>query len=245
MAPAARQQEISMASVRTVLAAALVASLGLLAPAAGPAELPASVSNADAVGALRQALTQGAGAAVGKLGVADGYLGNPKVRIPLPPKLRKAEKLLRRTGFGSQLDGLVTTMNRAAEAAVPEAKALLVGSIRQMSVQDARQILTGSDDAATQYFKKVTREPLTTRFLPIVKKSTDQLGLATQYNQLAGQAVKYGVLSAEEATIEQYVTQKALDGLYVMIAEEERAIRKDPLGQASSLLQRVFGSIKP
>ena len=234
-----------MTSIRFPMIAAVALACGLLAPVVQSAELPATVTNADAADALRQALTQGAGAAVGKLGVADGFLKNPQVKIPLPPNLRKGEKLLRMAGYGKQLDGLVTTMNHAAEAAVPEARTLLVNSIQQMSLQDARQILSGGDDAATQYFRKVTRDPLTARFLPIVKQSTDKLGVATQYNQLAGQAAKYGMLSAEEANIEQYVTQKALDGLYLMIAEEERAIRKDPLGQASNLLKRVFGAIGP
>lgn len=224
-------------------AAVLVAACWL-GPAVA-AELPASVSDRDAVGALRQALTQGSTVAVGKLGVTDGYLGNPKVRIPLPAELGKADKLLRMVGYGPELDELVTTMNRAAEAAVPEAKALLVDSVKRMSVEDARGILTGGDDAATQYFRKVTREPLALRFLPIVKKHTDALGVAQQYNAVAGTAVKYGALKPDQATIEQYVTGKALDGLYLMVAEEERAIRKDPLGQASRLLKKVFGSISP
>ncbi len=233
------------ASSRAWPVAALLLAACWLAPASWSAELPASVSNADAVSALRQALTQGSGAAVGKLGVADGFLGNPKVRIPLPGKLRKAEKWLRKAGYGAQIDELSTTMNRAAEAAVPEAKQLLVDSIRKMSLDDARAILTGGDDAATQYFRKVTREPLAARFLPVVKKSTDKLGLVGQYNELAATATKFGLMKADEASIEQYVTQKALDGLYLTIAEEERAIRKDPLGQANSLLRHVFGSIKP
>lgn len=234
-----------MATFGAKLVSSLLVPLGLLVHVAGAAELPASVTNSDATSALRQALTQGAGVAVGKLGAVDGYLGNPRVRIPLPGGLRKAEKYLRMGGYGSQLDGLVTSMNRAAEAAVPEAKALLVDSIRKMSVEDARQILTGGDDAATQYFRKATREPLTARFLPVVKKSTDKLGLAKQYNQVAGPAVQLGLMRADEATIEQYVTQKALDGLYLMIADEERAIRKDPMGQASKLLKRVFGAMQP
>ena len=131
----------------------------------------------------------------------------------------------------------------APEAAVPEAKELLVEAVRDMSVADAQQILTGGDDSVTQYFRGATQDQLRERFLPIVKEKTDTLGLAGQYNKLAGAASRYGLLSAEEANLEDYVTGKALDGLYFMIAQEERAIRKDPLGQASDLLKRVFGPI--
>jgi hypothetical protein len=202
------------------------------------------ISQQDSSRALRQALTQGASAAVASLGRPDGFLGNPRVKIPLPESLQKAEKLMRKLGMGKRADELITTMNRAAEAAVPEAKELLVNAVKQMTLQDAKAILTGGDDSATQYFKRTTSAPLTEKFLPIVKKATEKVKLAEKYNRYAKQAAKLGLLDEKDASLEDYVTQKALDGLFLMVAEEERAIRKNPLGQASSLLQKVFGALK-
>lgn len=201
------------------------------------------ISSQDATGGLKDALIQGAGSAVGKLGVADGFLKNPKVKIPLPDTMKKAEKAMRMFGMGKQADELVTRMNRAAEAAVPEAKVLLVDSVKQMSVQDAKNILTGGNDAATQYFKKTTAAPLAQKFLPIVQKATADVQLAQQYNKFAETGAKYGLVKKEQANLEQYVTQKALDGLYLMMAEEEKAIRKDPLGASTSLIKKVFGTL--
>lgn len=201
------------------------------------------LSNQDAAGGLKDALIQASGAAVGKLGAADGFLGNPKVRIPLPDTMKKAEKAMRMFGMGKQADELVTRMNRAAEAAVPEAKALLVDSVKQMSVQDAKNILTGGDDAATQYFRKTTAKPLAEKFLPIVKKATENVQLAQQYNKFAEAGTRFGLVKKEQANLEQYVTHKALDGLYLMMAEEEKAIRKNPLGASTSLIRKVFGAI--
>ena len=146
-------------------------------------------------------------------------------------------------GLGKQSDELVLKMNRAAEAAVPEAKALLIGSIKQMTLADAKAILTGPQDAATQYFKKTTSAQMSEKFLPIVTKATQNVQLAASYNKYAEMASKFGVVKKEEVNIEQYVTDKTLDGVYFMIAKEEAAIRKDPLGQASSLIKKVFGSI--
>ena len=217
-----------------VLAASLLQAAGLLD----------ALSQKDAVAGLKGALTQGAGTAIGKLGAVDGFLGNPQVKIPLPGKLEDARKLLDLIGLGPKADELVTTMNRAAEAAVPEARPLLVDAIKQVSIQDAKSILTGGDDAGTQYFRRVTSDKLRERFLPIVKRSTDKLQVAGQYNSLAGQASKLGLVDAKDASIESYVTAKALDGLYLMMANEERAIRQDPMGQASSLLKKVFTAAK-
>ncbi len=202
------------------------------------------ISQQDSSGALRQALTQGASAAVASLGKPNGFLGNPKVKIPLPENLQKAEKLMRKLGMGKHADELIVTMNRAAEAAVPEAKALLLDAVKQMTLQDAKAILTGGDDSVTQYFQRTTSEPLTVKFLPIVRQATERVELAKKYNRYAKQAAKLGLLDKEDASLEAYVTDKALDGLFLMIAEEERAIRKNPLGQASSLLQKVFGALK-
>jgi hypothetical protein len=189
-------------------------------------------------------LDQGINQAVGKLGVAGGFLENPTVKIPLPPKLAKAEGAMRMLGMGSQADELVVAMNRAAEAAVPESKVLLKQALRQMTVDDAKQILTGGDDAATQYFKRATYAPLQIKFAPIVERATRNVKLADSYDAVAQKGVALGLVKPEDASLQAYVTQKTLDGLYLMMAEEERAIRKDPLGQGSELLKKVFGAMR-
>ncbi len=201
------------------------------------------ISGSDATGGLKDALIQASGAAVGKLGVADGFLGNPKVKIPLPDSMKKAEKAMRMFGMGKQADELVTRMNRAAEAAVPEAKVLLVDSVKQMSVDDAKSILTGGDDSATQYFKKTTSKPLAEKFFPIVQKATENVQLAQQYNKFAEAGSRFGLVNKGQANLEQYVTQKTLDGLYLMMADEEKSIRKNPVGATSNLVKKVFGSL--
>jgi hypothetical protein len=204
----------------------------------------ADISGKDAGGGLKEALTQGAAKAVDVLGKQDGFLGNPKVRIPLPESVQKVEGLMRGLGMGKQADELLTAMNRAAEAAVPQAKSLLVNSIKQMSVQDAKGILSGGEDSATQYFRRTTSGPLAEKFKPIVQKAMARVKLAEKYDQFAGKAAKFGLVREQDAHLENYVTQKTLDGLYLMIAEEEKAIRKDPAGAAGNLAKKVFGALK-
>jgi hypothetical protein len=216
----------------------------LLAVSAAAAQSLASLSNQDAAAGLKDALVQGSAKAVGQLGAADGFLGNAQVKIPLPDSIKRVESGLRMVGMGRQADELVVSMNRAAEMAVKEATPVLTASIKKMSVQDAKAILTGGDDAATQYFRRTTSGELTQRFLPIVKKMTAKVQLAEQYNSLAGQAASFGLVKQEDANIDNYVTRKALDGLFLVIAEQERAIRKDPVGAASGMAQKVFGYLR-
>lgn len=201
------------------------------------------LSNADASAGLKQALTQGATQAVGLLGKPDGFLGNPKVKIPLPPRLKKGEKMLRMAGMGAQADELVTAMNRAAEAAVPEAKPLLLNAVKSMSVEDAKNILSGGNDSVTQFFKAKTSDQLTQKFLPIVQKYTANVGLAQKYNQVAGKGLQLGLIKKEDANLDNYVAHAALDGVYKMIAEEEKAIRANPLEAAGGMAQKVFGAL--
>jgi len=201
------------------------------------------LSNEEASNGLKAALIQGAGKAVSKLGSVDGFLNNKQVKIQLPESMKKAEKAMRMFGMGKQADELVLKMNRAAEAAVPEAKALLVDSVKKMSLADAKSILTGPEDSATQYFKRTTSLPMGEKFLPIVKKATENVQLAQQYNKFAEMGGKYGLVKKEDTNLEQYVTQKTLDGVYLMMAQEEAAIRKNPVGQASGLIKKVFGAI--
>jgi hypothetical protein len=227
-----------------VIGSVIVTALGWAALSGSASGLDlGSLSNADASAGLKKALDQGINVAVGKLGVPDGFLKNPQVKIDLPPKFAKAESMMRMLGAGDQLDQLVTSMNRAAEAAVPESKALLKQALKQMSVEDAKRILTGGDDAATQYFKQATYAPLKAKFSPIISRETEKVKLSQTYEAAAKKAVALGILKPEDATLQSYVTDKTLDGLFLMMAEEERAIRKDPLGQASSLLKKVFGAV--
>ena len=204
----------------------------------------AAITESDAALGVRAALERGATAAVDLLGRTDGFLGNPKVRIPLPKVLNDAARLLEATGQKKRVDELVTAMNRAAEAAMPEARMLLVNAVKDMSVEDARQIITGGDDSVTRFFAAKTREPLTARFLPVVTKETQKVQLTDKYNAVAGKAAGFGLIKKEDANIEQYVTAKALDGLYFMIGEEERKIRRDPVGTGSAILKQVLGSLK-
>lgn len=201
-------------------------------------------TNKEAAGGLKDALAQGADAAVAQLGKADGFLKNPKVKIPLPDNLKKVEKAMRLVGMGNQADELVTTMNRAAEAAVPEARTLLIDAVKKMTVTDAKNILTGGDNAATQYFRTNTQKQLTEKFLPIVKEATGKVGLAQQYNDFAATGQKFGLVKDEDAKIEGYVTKKALDGLYLIIGEQERALRKDPVSATTSLAKKIFGALR-
>ncbi len=214
-------------------------TLAAQASAAGIADL----SNGDAASGLKEALSRGAEAAVGQLGKTNGFLGDARVKIPLPESARAAEKMMRTFGMKKQADELIETMNHAAEIAVVEAKPILTDAVRKMSFADARGILAGGDDAATQYFKRTTSEAIGAKFLPIVKRSTDKVNLAGQYNQYAGQAAKLGLLDKKDADLDTYVTHKAMDGLFLMIAEEEKAIRRDPIGTGSHLLQQVFGAL--
>ena len=218
----------------------LMIGLVLAAPAWAQLE---NITNREAINALKSALDRGARAAVAQLGRENGFLGDARVKIPLPESLRRTEKNMRRFGMGKYADELIVTLNRAAEAAVPQAKQLFVDALQQMSVQDAKGILTGGETAATEYFRRVTAQELAKRFLPIVQRATARVGLAQKYKQYARHGVRVGLVEAEDANLDDYVTRKALDGLYFVVAGEERKIRKDPVGTASSLIRKVFGAL--
>ncbi|WP_212629807.1 DUF4197 domain-containing protein [Pseudomonas sp. KB-10] len=201
------------------------------------------LSQQDASGGLKDALIQGAQVAVKQLGTPGGFSNNPDVRIELPGKLGKAAKTMKMMGMGAQVDQLEASMNKAAEAAVPQAQALLVDAVKKMTVADAKAILSGPQDSATQYLNKSSREQIRARFLPIVKQATDQVGLAQQYNAFAGQAASFGVVDAKSSTVESYVTEQALDGLFEMIAKQEANIRQNPAAAATGLAKKVFGAL--
>ena len=202
------------------------------------------VSNAEASTGLKVALEKGATAAVALLGRPDGFLGNPKVRIPLPGYLEDVSRLLKNFGQGQRMEALVTSINRAAEAAVPMGKDLLVNAVRNMNINDAKKILMGGETSVTRFFADKTREPLSMRFLPVVTRATEKVDLANQYNQFAARAAGFGLVKKEDASIEQYVTGRSLAGLYTIIGEEERKIRQNPVGSGSAILGKVFGALK-
>jgi hypothetical protein len=216
----------------------------VLAASVLPNRVWAQFSQGDALSGVKTALERGADAAVSLLGKNGGFLDNPKVHIPLPGVLNDAAKVLKAMGQQKKVDELVTAMNRAAEAAVPQAKALLKSAVKNMGVDDARKLISGGDDSVTRFFAEKTRAPLAEKFLPIVTQHTQRLAVAEKYNALASKASGLGLLKKEDANVQQYVTGKALDGLYLMIAEEERKIRQDPIGTGSAILKKVFGGLK-
>jgi Protein of unknown function (DUF4197) len=214
---------------------ALGYGLGLALPA------HARLVESDAVLGVRAALQRGATAAVALLGRTDGFLGNERVRIRLPSALEQAAKLMKATGQGRRVDELVVAMNRAAEASMVEARPLLINAIQAMSVEEALKIVRGGETSVTEFFSAKTRQPLGEKFLPVVTRATQKVGLAERYNAVAGKAAGLGLMKGEDANIQQYVTQRALDGLYTMIGIEEKKIRADPVGTGSAILKKVFG----
>ena len=200
-----------------------------------------ALGESQAAAGVRAALERGAASAVSLLGRPDGFLGNPQVRIPLPDALNSAASTLRAFGQQQRVDDLVTSMNRAAEAAVPEAKPLLLNAVRSMSVEDAVRIVHGGDTSVTDFFAAKTRVPLGEKFLPIVARETQKVALVSKYNAIASTGSMFGLIKPEDANVEQYVTRKALDGLFLMIGQEERKIRSDPVGTGSAILRQVFG----
>lgn len=225
--------------MRTVILSLLLIVTSLNAHAINISDL----SNRDVVGGLKEALNKGATNAVVNLGKVDGFFGNDRVKIPMPDSMQKLDQTLRKVGMGQYADELVLTMNRAAEAAVPEAKTLLISAVKEMSVQDAKGLLTGGDTSATDYFRSKTSQKLSAKFLPIVQQATAKVGVAQKYNQLAGHAARFGLIDESQTNLENYITQKTLAGLFLMIADEEKAIRANPVDQGSKLLNKVFGSI--
>jgi hypothetical protein len=223
---------------RRHLTAALLAGPWL---AMWPSGVTAAVNEGEAATGVRAALERGAVAAVSLLGRSDGFLGDPRVRIPLPKPLADIAKFLKAAGQGKKVEELETAMNRAAEAAVPEAKALFVSTVKAMSVEDALKLVRGGPTSATDYFAGKTRAPLGEKFLPIVTKATEKVALAERYNTLAAKASSMGLLKGDQVDVQHHVTTRALDGLFLVMAEEEKKIRADPVKTGSAILKKVFG----
>lgn len=202
----------------------------------------AALTQTDMVGGLKEALAKGAQQAIAKLGKNDGFLKNAEVAIPMPESMKKVDKLLRKVGQEKMADEFVATLNHAAEQAVPEATALFADSITQMTVQDAQAILKGPDDAATEYFRKTSGAKLAERFKPVVQAATDKAGVTHAYKELLDKAGPLAKMMGKETDLDAYVTDKTVDGLFKMIAAEEKLIRQDPLARSTDLLKKVFGS---
>jgi hypothetical protein len=200
------------------------------------------------VGGLKEALGKGVQQAVASLGKTDGFLKDLSVKIPMPESLQKVEKTLRTLRQDKLADEFVTTMNRAAEQAVPEAAAVLGDSVKQMSITDAKAILTGTNNAATQYFRRTSETNLHERFLPIVKAATEKAGVTSAYKRMTDKAgsglggLGGSLLGKQAPDLDDYVTRKTLDGLFLKIAEQEKQIRENPVARTSDLLQKVFGA---
>lgn len=206
----------------------------------------AKVTDTEISGGLKEALSKGVRFAVDSLGRENGYLDNARVKIPLPKSLQKLEKTLRFAGQGKAVDEFVGSMNHAAEKAVPVAIDVFVDAIKQMSFDDARKILfSGQDDSATQFFKRTSEETLREKFRPVVEEFTEKTGVTNKYKAMIGKAGFAAQLLGKDATdLDGYVTQKALDGLFLLVADEEKKIRENPIGRTTSLLRKVFGILR-
>jgi hypothetical protein len=226
--------------MRTAVLACCVSALAYAAAAHAQLE---GITSREATAGLKAALEKGSIAAVAKLGRTDGFFGDPQVKIALPESMQRTVNLMRRFGLGRYADELILGMNRAAEAAVPEAKQLFVDSVRKMTLQDAKGILQGGETAGTEYFRRTTEAQLRKRFLPIVQRSTEKVGLVQQYDDYAEKAAALGLVKKDDANLEEYVTQKTLDGLFFMVAEEEKNIRRDPVGAGTAIIKKVFGAL--
>ncbi len=199
------------------------------------------LTDSDIVSGLKAALDKGTHSAVSSLGRTDGYYQNKRVKIPLPKTLEKAESALRLVGQEKYADDFVLSMNRAAEKAVPEATAIFADSIKQMSIADARNILNGPDDAATRYFERTGGKKLHKNMLPIIKTATANTGVTAQYKAMIGKlGPAADLVDSDMLDLDSYITQKALDGLFLLVADEERAIRKNPAARTSEILKKVF-----
>lgn len=203
-----------------------------------------ALSNSDIVAGLKEALANGVETSINTLGKTDGFLADELVRIAMPESLKSVEQLARQTGQGHYVDEFVTTLNRAAEQAVPEASSILGDAIRVMSVTDAKGILNGPDNAATEYFRNSSGEKLAEKFLPIVQQATGQAGVTSAYKSLMGQAggLLGGFLNTEAMDLDKYVTDKAMDGLFKYIAIQEQQIRENPTARTTDILKKVFSS---
>lgn len=218
--------------------------IGLLFAAQACALSLNELSQNQAGDGMKAMLEQSARVAVQQLGQPGGFSNNPEVRIELPGNLGKAARAMKMLGKSKQVTALEDSMNSAAEAAVPQAQELLLDAVKKMTINDAKGILNGPNNSATAYLDRSSREQLRSRFLPMIQQVTQSSGLAQQYNNFAGQAASYGVIDTKDSSIENYVTEQALDGLFTIIAEQEASIRQNPAQAATDIAKKVFGVLR-
>jgi hypothetical protein len=238
--------------MKTLLLATALALGFLLSPSPAAAQLDrllqglgiGGLSDAKIGSGLKEALRVGTETAVSLTGKTDGYFANQAIKILMPSQLETAEKGLRLVGYGPQLDEFVLSMNRAAEAAAPGAKKIFGDAIGAMSIEDARKIWSGGDNAATQYFKSKTSDQLTAAFKPVVDKALNQVGVTRQYKELLGRAQSIPFMKTESLDIDRYVLGKSLDGLFHVLGEQEKQIRTNPAARTTELLKEVFATAK-
>jgi hypothetical protein len=200
-----------------------------------------SVLDTDTIAAgLKEALHVGAQKSVSRVSVMDGYFGNPLIRIPLPENVRKIERVMRKAGLGKQVDEFLLSMNRSAEKAAPGALAIFIDAVKAMTIADARQILRGSDTAATEYLRARTYDRISGIFKPVVSTAMNDVGVSRSFKALMDRARRIPMLKQETVDLDQYVTARALDGLFLVVGQEERKIRKDPAARVTELLKKVF-----
>ncbi len=192
---------------------------------------------------LKEALSVGINLGADKASVLDGYLLNPKIKIPFPPEVQRVENTLRNIGLGGEVDKFVTALNRGAELAAKEAKPIFISAIKQLTIQDALSILRGEKDAATQFLKRTTSANLIAAFEPIVTRSLAQTQATKYYTDIATAYNKVPFVNRVNPDLKGYATQKAIDGLFILVADEEAKIRENPLARTTDLLKRVFSSI--
>ncbi len=201
----------------------------------------AQLTQGQAAGGLQEALSRGVSSAVASTGKPGGYFSNPEIKIPMPPKLQTVEKGLRAAGMGHKVDEFVKSMNSAAEEAAPEAKAILLGALKRMTFEDAKGIVAGGNHAGTDYFKRTTTPEIQAAFRPIIEKAMAHAGVTVQFNALMERAPAIPFMKTPTIDINQYVLDKATEGLFVVMAEEEAKIRTNPAAQVTPLLKAVFG----
>jgi hypothetical protein len=201
-----------------------------------------SLSKDEVAAGLKEALTKGISKGSDQVSKVDGYFKNPEIKLPFPPDVKHVEKKLRQIGMGEQVDKFILSLNRAAEDAAKEAKPVFVAAIKGMTIQDAMGILKGEDDAATQYLKKTTSTELHSKFNPIIKTSLDKVDATKYYSDLIKAYNRIPLVEKVNPNLDEYATEKAMEGLFIMIAKEEVSIRKDPAARTSALLKKVFGS---
>lgn len=217
-------------------------TLKQLGGTASSAKGAGGLSQGDMSSGLKEALAVGSERAIKGLSRSGGFLDDKDVRIPLPGKLRKIESSLRMLGQGKAVDEFLQTANRAAEQAIPKAAPIVGDAIRSMSFEDARKILSGPDDAATQYFRGKTSDSLTHAMLPIVSSATDKAGVTRAFKKMIDKAGPAASMLGDDLDVDEYIADKTLDGLFFKLAEEEKSIRRDPVARSTDLLKKVFGS---